>query len=1136
MRSLPLDARQYATAVLSLLSSIAHAQSVAEGTFYKGGGAPGAAPYQLVDDYQPSIFFSKFNFYSSYDPTYGHVKYVTKDVAWQNGYVQEGDQAIMSVDTTNKWPRGGDGRPATRIISNNAYTHGLSILDLEHMPWGCGTWPAYWLLGPDWATNGEIDIIEGVNTGMSNSISMHTEAGCTFAGSGQTATFQTSDCDHNANGNSGCSSLLDDSKIPNNYGEGLNNNGGGVYATEWTSEYIKHWFFPRGSILDNIASGEPDPATWGIPTVNAQGSCDIDSNFNNMSIIINTDFCGDWAGWVYQSQFPECPQNMSANSLDSCVDFVGNNPSYFEQAYWEINSLRVYQMPEGAQPSASYTTSLSSVTPAVSTAGTSQLPVGPGASTQDVSSAPYTGPTSSGTPTGSAPASASTPVLCPDYNGTAFTDNNNVQYEIHCGFDYQGGGNVYAAESFENCLGICDNSSGCKAVSFVGGNGAGSCYVKDATGSLNYDGSTNAAVRVSGSGSATSSVQQTLITSEANTASEISTTSMAAGSSSQSLTPYPSSNSPSTPDAACPDADGEEIMDDNGRSYTIYCSSDTTGDGAFGTRTFDSGTFTQCMDACDELSECGAWVWSSYPDYGGICYFKALPQTPRPVTNDRSVAGIIAGGAASATSTATNVPRSLSSTAMLSTLTPPSYESMSLTSSYGSSSTITDLASSSVVMMSSMDSSNTTSSSMSSSSMSSSDMRSSDLTSSSTRASNAMFSSSSSSTMLGNPTMSTSSVVSASDTPEDYDSATSSTSASVSGNVSPPSYVAQTSSRTSLSSVLTSSAVTASIQPSSSAVRSSSSASIPSLATEAASSASIPASTRPASSPIPSSSSSAQLSPSVTSSQLNTASITTSAQFYPGANTTPSFTTPSPDRPAPSCPADPSKSCQGPGYQSVCSSESGATYGLTCYVAYEGTIIVNHDTKMKRQSEEPSFQACADLCDTTTGCVAFNYIDTQCTMFSEVTGTYYAPGAVGATQITSPTDPTVGLPPTYTTTNVASQSSSSQPPLTSPSSTSSLSQPSVTGPGSTTALPTTTSNPFVTASGSSTLTTIGSSSVYSAAPSTDVPSSSRGSTVTIFTSGSPTGTCKPTPGVGTTTLTTTTIVTSCGVPLACPAS
>ncbi|RMY56429.1 hypothetical protein D0865_03662 [Hortaea werneckii] len=1047
MRSLRLDVQKNVIAVLSLLCTT-HAQSVADGTFYKGGGAPGAAPYKLVDDYQPSIFFSKFNFYSLDSPMilpmvmssmcFGcglmtkliAYRYVTKDVAWQNGYVQEGDQAIMSVDTTNKWPRGGDGRPATRIISNNAYTHGLFILDLEHMPWGCGTWPAYWLLGPDWATNGEIDIIEGVNTGMSNSISMHTEAGCTIAGSGQTATFQTSNCDHNANGNSGCGSLLDSSKIPNNYGEGLNNNGGGVYATEWTSEYIKHWFFPRGSIPDNIASGEPDPATWGVPTVNAQGSCDIDSNFNNMSIIINTDFCGAWAGWVYQSQFPECPQNMSANSLDSCVDFVGNNPSYFEQAYWEINSLQVYQMPEGAQPSASYTTSLSSVTPAASTAGTSQLPVGPGASTQDVSSAPYTGPTSNGTPTGSAPASASTPVLCPDYNGTAFTDSNNVQYEIHCGFDYQGGGNVYAAESFENCLGICDNTSGCKAVSFVGGNGAGSCYVKDATGSLNYDGSTNAAIRVSGSGSATSSVQQTLITSEANTAS---TTSMMTDSPSQSLTAYPSSSSSSTPDAACPDADGEELMDDNGKSYTLYCSSDTIGDGAFETRTFDSGTFTQCMDACDELSECGAWVWSSYPDDGGICYFKELPQTPKPVTDDNLVAGIAVGGAASATSTATNVPRSLSSTGPLSTLTPPSYESVSVTSSHDSSSMTTDLASSSVAMMSSIGSSNTRSSSMSSSNIISSDM-----TGSNTRPSSAMVSISSSSTMLGNPTMSTSSIVSGADTPESYDSATPSTSASVSGNLSPSSYLAPTSTRTSVSGLSTSSGVTAGTQPSSYAIGSSSSASMPSLATEATGSASIPSSTPPAVSLASTRSNPAPQGSSIASSQPNTVLTTTSSQFTPGPYATPTFTEPPQDEPAPSCSADPAESCEDNGDQSVCSSDNGAAYGLTCNVAYTGTVLNPPSYKIRRQSEEPSFQDCANLCDTTTGCVAFNYIGTQCTMFSEVTGTYYAPGAVGASQVASPTNPTVGLPPAYTSTIGVSQSSGSQSPSTSTSSTSPL--------------------------------------------------------------------------------------------------
>jgi hypothetical protein len=63
----------------------------------------------------------------------------------------------MSVDTTNKFPLGGRGRPAVRLISNNGYSHGLFIADVKHMPTGCGTWPAYWLLGPDpWPTFGEI--------------------------------------------------------------------------------------------------------------------------------------------------------------------------------------------------------------------------------------------------------------------------------------------------------------------------------------------------------------------------------------------------------------------------------------------------------------------------------------------------------------------------------------------------------------------------------------------------------------------------------------------------------------------------------------------------------------------------------------------------------------------------------------------------------------------------------------------------------------------------------------------------------------------------------------------------------------------------------------------------------------------
>lgn len=81
---------------------------------------------------------------------------------------------------------------------------------------------------------------------------------------------------------------MNNTNIPNTYGDGLNKNGGGVYVTEWTSEYIKTWFFNRQNVPSSITNGAPDITQFGTPAVNMQGDCDIDSHFANMSLIINT--------------------------------------------------------------------------------------------------------------------------------------------------------------------------------------------------------------------------------------------------------------------------------------------------------------------------------------------------------------------------------------------------------------------------------------------------------------------------------------------------------------------------------------------------------------------------------------------------------------------------------------------------------------------------------------------------------------------------------------------------------------------------------------------------------------------------------------------------------------------------------
>lgn len=68
----------------------------------------------------------------------------------------------------------GAGRPSVRISTAKAWTHGLFIGDFNHAPGGiCGTWPAFWTLGPNWPYNGEIDILEGANQLTQNTVSLH---------------------------------------------------------------------------------------------------------------------------------------------------------------------------------------------------------------------------------------------------------------------------------------------------------------------------------------------------------------------------------------------------------------------------------------------------------------------------------------------------------------------------------------------------------------------------------------------------------------------------------------------------------------------------------------------------------------------------------------------------------------------------------------------------------------------------------------------------------------------------------------------------------------------------------------------------------------------------------------------------
>lgn len=119
---------------------------------------------------------------------------------------------------------------------------------------------------------------------------------CSIAGdpSTETGTVQGHDCAYyvcipisknccrwqslkvNGGGNGqGCGVL--DSRT-SSYGTGFNAIGGGVYAMQWTSDYIRVWFFPRQQIPTDILNLTPNPSNWGPPAANLQGSCNIDQS------------------------------------------------------------------------------------------------------------------------------------------------------------------------------------------------------------------------------------------------------------------------------------------------------------------------------------------------------------------------------------------------------------------------------------------------------------------------------------------------------------------------------------------------------------------------------------------------------------------------------------------------------------------------------------------------------------------------------------------------------------------------------------------------------------------------------------------------------------------------------------------
>ncbi|EPQ61123.1 hypothetical protein GLOTRDRAFT_113571 [Gloeophyllum trabeum ATCC 11539] len=322
--------------------------------------------WNLVHSWQGKNFFDGWDFWDTADPTHGIVNYLSQSDAMSQGLasISSSGTALMKVDTTNNLSATAN-RASVRITTQASWTLGLVLMDAVHMPTGCGTWPAFWSNGPNWPAGGEIDVVEGVNDYTNNQATIHTNPGCSIPSlttvpantPATNATSQgpslditgtlvaTTNCAAAETNNAGCGIRSNDAT---SYGSGFNKVNGGVYAMHWTTESISVYFFPRSSIPSDIAAGNPDPTSsaWGTPmALWPATSCNMTTFFYDHTAIFDTTLCGDWASGVWNTagipgQEQSCAQRTG---YATCEQFVRAEGSAFEDAYWEVNYVKVYQ-------------------------------------------------------------------------------------------------------------------------------------------------------------------------------------------------------------------------------------------------------------------------------------------------------------------------------------------------------------------------------------------------------------------------------------------------------------------------------------------------------------------------------------------------------------------------------------------------------------------------------------------------------------------------------------------------------------------------------------------------------------------------------------------------------------------------
>lgn len=274
-------------------------------------------------------------------------------------------------------------RTGVKIGTKRSFTYYLMIVELTHVPWGCGVWPAVWTRAPrsKWPDGGELDIVEYVHD-FPGQTSFHTGRPNRCKLDGTLLNVPGCPVMPDINGmNYDCNTTY-----PNSLGCAVNTlplyNGlmwaqnPSVIAVEWTPSFLKVFRIPIGDIPADLRGDKPKPDTWDKWVIayypfaaseeRSPGSCPNPAQvLQPQQLVMNIGFCGDWASKVWDMAgtcvnrvgpaFPsECksvdPLFTHDPEHDCCTQFITDPEDRYgtaaylqEHAYFNISSVKVFQ-------------------------------------------------------------------------------------------------------------------------------------------------------------------------------------------------------------------------------------------------------------------------------------------------------------------------------------------------------------------------------------------------------------------------------------------------------------------------------------------------------------------------------------------------------------------------------------------------------------------------------------------------------------------------------------------------------------------------------------------------------------------------------------------------------------------------